>query len=116
MPAISWRSASAAVQSWRCRAALRPCMRVRTCAGTGSAGGAGGGEERIRWFTRRWYGATVVRFERYRGAAGADQKGEGRRMDTVTLKDLRLLISALAICEGAGGVGAIVTSRSVTTW
>ena len=37
-------------------------------------------------------------------------------MDTLTLRDLRTLISAIVVCEGAGGVGAVVTSRAVTTW
>ena len=39
-----------------------------------------------------------------------------RVMDTLTLRALRTLISAIVLCEGAGGLGAVVTSRAVTTW
>ncbi|HZS88253.1 MAG TPA: TspO/MBR family protein [Chloroflexota bacterium] len=37
-------------------------------------------------------------------------------MSSEMLMDLRALISAIVVCEGAGGVGALVTGPAVRTW
>ena len=37
-------------------------------------------------------------------------------MSSETLTDLRAPISAIVVCEGAGGVGALVTGPAVRTW
>lgn len=37
-------------------------------------------------------------------------------MSSEMLMDLRAIISAIVVCEGAGGVGALVTGPAVRTW
>ena len=37
-------------------------------------------------------------------------------METFTLRDLRVLIGSILVCEAAGGAGAIVTASAVNTW